>query len=55
MLGTEEGISKFLGVIDNEDMRITVQKIFDQCSTSLTKWEAFIRYYRKQLQNVSVF
>ncbi|XP_011497906.1 PREDICTED: DNA primase small subunit-like [Ceratosolen solmsi marchali] len=53
MLGTSDGIAKFLGIIDKEEMRTIVQRIFEQYSTSLTKWEAFVHFYRHQLQSES--
>lgn len=54
MLGTEEGVTKFLGVITEEDLRVEVKTILDKHSTSVKKWEAFVGFFKDQLQSVSI-
>ncbi|OXU26399.1 hypothetical protein TSAR_009767 [Trichomalopsis sarcophagae] len=53
MLGTEERITKFLGILAEEDLRNEVKAIFDKHSTSVKKWEAFVNHYREQTQSGS--
>ena len=52
MLGTEEGINKFLGIIGEEDLREEVKALFDQYSTSVKRWDAFVSFFKNQMQQV---
>lgn len=54
MLGTEEGVNKFLGLIVEDDLRGEVKVVLDQYITSLQKWEAFIKFYNTQKQLVKI-
>ncbi|XP_014213728.1 DNA primase small subunit-like [Copidosoma floridanum] len=51
MLGTEERVLKFLGIIADDEMRAEVQDLFDEHCTSLTKWNAFIKFFKKQIES----
>lgn len=55
MLGTEEKVLKFLGIIAEEEMRTEVKHILDQYPTSFTKWNAFIEFFRNKIQSVGIF
>lgn len=54
MLDTEERENKFLGIILEEDLRKEVKTLFDQHSTGVKKWEAFVQFFRDQIQSVSI-
>lgn len=54
MLGTEEKETKFLGILGEEEMRAEVKAIFNKHSTSVKKWEAFVNFYKEQIQSVSI-
>lgn len=54
MLGTEERVTKFLGILSEEDLRNEVKAIFDKHSTSVKRWEAFVNNFREQIQSVSI-
>ncbi|KAJ8665019.1 hypothetical protein QAD02_006681 [Eretmocerus hayati] len=51
MLGTESNILKFLGILNTEEMRQEVKELMDQFSTSLERWEAFVCFFRSQIQS----
>ena len=51
MLGTDERVSKFLGIID-EEMRDEIKEMLHQYPTSLTRWEAFVIFFKIQCQLV---
>lgn len=53
MLGTEDGETKFLGIFGEEDMRNEVKTVLDKYSTSIKKWEAFVIFFKDQIQSVS--
>ncbi|XP_031788362.1 DNA primase small subunit isoform X2 [Nasonia vitripennis] len=50
MLGTQEGIDKFLGIID-EALRTDVQHLLDKYQTSASRWQAFVEYFRNQIES----
>lgn len=54
MLGAEDEVLKFLGIIAEDEMRIEVKSILDQYPTSLAKWNAFIDFFRNQIQSVGI-
>lgn len=51
MLGTQERIDKFLGIID-EALRTDVQCLIDKYQTSISRWRAFVEYFRNQIELV---
>lgn len=53
MLGTEEGIDKFLTLLPDDEVRAEVKNLFDKSSTSLARWETFVDYHSSQLQSVN--
>lgn len=53
MLGTEERVTKFLGIIAEDDLRAEAKVVLDKHSTSVKKWEAFVSFVKEQLQSVS--
>ncbi|XP_058797555.1 DNA primase small subunit [Phymastichus coffea] len=53
MLDTEERENKFLGIILEEDMRKEVKEIFDQHLTGVKKWNAFVDFFKNQIQSGS--
>ena len=53
MLGTKEGVTKFLEIIHtDEEVRTEVKTLFDKHTTSKARWEAFNKYYTQQFQSV---
>lgn len=52
MLGTEDGETKFLGILGEDDMRNEVKTVFSKHSSSVKKWEAFVNYFKDQIQSV---
>lgn len=53
MLGTEDGVTKFLGMFGEDDLRSEVKSVLDKYSTSIKKWEAFVNFFKDQIQSVS--
>ncbi|OXU28092.1 hypothetical protein TSAR_013891 [Trichomalopsis sarcophagae] len=49
MLGTQERIDKFLGIMD-EALRTDVQHLLDKYQTSASRWQAFVEYFRNQIE-----
>lgn len=52
MLGTEEGIEKFLPILPNDEDRQEVKILFDKESTSEARWNAFIQYIESKRMGV---
>jgi len=44
MLGTEEGIQKFLSVLSNEEDRREIKTLFNKENTSEARWNIFVAY-----------
>ncbi|EFN65021.1 DNA primase small subunit [Camponotus floridanus] len=44
MLGTEEGIEKFLPILPNEEDKQEMKALFNKESTSEARWHAFVQY-----------
>lgn len=53
MLGTEEMVTKFLGLLNDDELRTEVKAVLDKHSTSVKKWEAFVSHFKDQMQSVS--
>jgi len=52
MLGTEEGIEKFLPILPNDEDRQEIKVLFGKESTSETRWNAFIQYIESKRTGV---
>ncbi|XP_014216064.1 DNA primase small subunit [Copidosoma floridanum] len=53
MLGTEDRVTKFLGIITEDDMRAEAKAELDKHTTSVKKWDAFVSFFKDQLQSGS--
>lgn len=54
MLGTEEGIEKFLPILPNEEDRQEAKVLFSKESTSEARWNAFVQYIESKRTEVSI-
>lgn len=54
MLGTEEGVAKFLPLILDETLRTQVKALFKKHQTSLERWNAFVGCYQTEQQSVII-
>lgn len=52
MLGTEEGIEKFLPILPNDEDRQEMKVLFDKESTSEARWNAFLQYIESKRTGV---
>lgn len=52
MLGTEEGIEKFLVILPNDEDRQAVKALFNKESTSEARWKAFVQYVESKRTGV---
>jgi hypothetical protein len=52
MLGTEDNITKFLGIIADDEMKLEVRNILNKHLTSGKKWEAFVNFFKDQIHLV---
>lgn len=55
MLGTEEGIQKFLSTLANEEDRREIKTLFDKESTSEARWNVFVTYIESKRTAVIYF
>ncbi|XP_033335796.2 DNA primase small subunit isoform X1 [Megalopta genalis] len=46
ILGTEEGVSKFLQIIADDEDRQELKTLFSQCSTSKDRWNVFVKFIK---------
>lgn len=46
ILGTEDRINKFLKIISDDECRDELKLLFDKCSSSNARWNAFVNYIR---------
>lgn len=51
ILGTDESMSRFLGII-SEDMRDELKVLLNQYSTSYDRWQFFVKFFKSQIQSV---
>ncbi|KAL7288164.1 hypothetical protein TKK_0017718 [Trichogramma kaykai] len=51
MLDSEERVTKFLGIIGEEDMRAEAKAVLDKHSTGVKKWEAFVNFFKQEMQS----
>lgn len=52
ILGTEEGIEKFLQILPNEEDKAEVKTLFNKENTSEARWNAFIQYIESKRTGV---
>lgn len=52
MLGTEDGMNKFLQIISDEEDKEEVKTIFGQCSSSKDRWNAFVKFIKSKKEAV---
>lgn len=52
ILGSPQDTAKFLAILD-DDMKTDMEKEFQKYSTSLEKWEAFMKYCTKLQEQVT--
>lgn len=52
MLGTEEGIEKFLPILPNEEDKQEVKALFSKENTSEGRWHAFVQYIESKRTEV---
>lgn len=55
MLGTEEGIEKFLPILPNEEDRQEMTALFNKESTSEARWHAFVQYIESKRTEVQLY
>lgn len=55
MLGTEEGIEKFLPILPNEEDRQEMKALFNRESTSEARWQAFVQYIESKRTEVQLY
>ncbi|KAI4503978.1 hypothetical protein M0802_001381 [Mischocyttarus mexicanus] len=46
ILGTDERMEKFLGILPEEEDRTEVKNLFGQCTSSATRWKAFCEFVK---------
>lgn len=54
MFGTDDRVAKFLGIIGDDDLRAEAKAVLDKNSTNTKKWEAFVSFFKDQIQSVRV-
>lgn len=55
ILGTEEGIEKFLPILPNEEDRQEMKALFNRESTSEARWQAFVQYIESKRTEVQLY
>ncbi|XP_024945620.1 DNA primase small subunit [Cephus cinctus] len=53
MLGTEQGMNKFLLILPDETTRTEVRELFSKLENSSDRWEAFLKHYRSEINSGS--
>ncbi|XP_031837192.1 DNA primase small subunit [Nomia melanderi] len=48
MLGTEDGMNKFLQIISDDDDKEVVKTLFGQCNSSKDRWNAFLKFIKSK-------
>lgn len=54
ILGTEEGIEKFLPILPNEEDRQEMKVLFNKESTSEARWHVFVHYIESKRTEVQL-
>lgn len=52
ILGTEEGMEKFLQIISDDEDRQELKAFFGQCSSSKDRWDSFVKYVKNKKTTV---
>ncbi|XP_043599889.1 DNA primase small subunit [Bombus pyrosoma] len=48
ILGTDEGMEKFLQIISDDEDRQELKAFFGQCSSSKDRWDSFVKYVKNK-------
>ncbi|XP_066588445.1 DNA primase small subunit [Prorops nasuta] len=48
ILGTDEGVDKFLGILPDEEDRQELKALFDKASSSTVRWNTFVKFLKTQ-------
>lgn len=48
ILGTDAGMENFLPILPDEEDRLELKGIFGQCTSSLARWNAFVKFVREK-------